>query len=73
MLQTYLNQLNPSELAISVKNTVTEFLTKLDKTTFDKITPTMKKAHNVLLVGNVQSGKTAQVLGIASAFANANA
>ncbi|MDO4436192.1 MAG: Z1 domain-containing protein [Cardiobacteriaceae bacterium] len=62
MLQTYLNQLNPPELAQSVKNTTTEFLEKLDH-----ITP--KKSQNVLLVGNVQSGKTAQVFGIASALA----
>lgn len=62
MLQTYLNQLNRPELAQSVENTVAEFLEKLDKTT-------PKKAQNVLLVGNVQSGKTAQVLGIVSALA----
>lgn len=63
MLQTYLNQLNPPELAISVKNTVDDFMEKLSQTE-------PKTAQNVLLLGNVQSGKTAQVLGILSALAD---
>lgn len=62
MLQAYLDKINPPELAQSVQHTVNGFLAKLDK-----ITP--KKSHNVLLLGNVQSGKTAQVLGILSALA----
>ena len=63
MLQTYLNQLNPPELAISVNNTVDDFMEKLSQTE-------PKTAQNVLLLGNVQSGKTAQVLGILSALAD---
>lgn len=63
MLQTYLNQLTPPELADSVKNTVSGFMDKLAQTE-------LKKAQNVLLLGNVQSGKTAQVLGILSALAD---
>lgn len=63
MLQTYLNQLNPPELAVSVKNTVDGFMQKLSQTE-------PKTAQNVLLLGNVQSGKTAQVLGILSALAD---
>ena len=63
MLQTYLNQLNPPELAVSVKNTVDCFMEKLSQTE-------PKTAQNVLLLGNVQSGKTAQVLGILSALAD---
>lgn len=63
MLQTYLNQLNPSELAKSVQHTVNGFMEKLAQTT-------PKKAQNVLLLGNVQSGKTAQVLGVLSALAD---
>ena len=63
MLQTYLNQLNPPEFAISVKNTVDDFMEKLSQTE-------PKTAQNVLLLGNVQSGKTAQVLGILSALAD---
>ena len=63
MLQTYLNQLTPSELADSVKNTVDGFMGKLSQTE-------PKIAQNVLLLGNVQSGKTAQVLGILSALAD---
>ncbi|WP_386692820.1 MULTISPECIES: Z1 domain-containing protein [unclassified Lonepinella] len=62
MLQTYLNQLKPIELADSVKITVLGFIDKLNQTT-------PKKAQNVLLLGNVQSGKTAQVLGVISALA----
>ncbi len=46
MLQTYLNQLNPPELAQSVQNTVNGFMAKLAQA------PT-KKAQNVLLLGNV--------------------
>ncbi|AOF52773.1 DEAD/DEAH box helicase [Rodentibacter caecimuris] len=65
MLQTYLNQLTPHELAESVENTVKGFITKLSKTGYEQ-----KKAQNVLLLGNVQSGKTAQVLGILSALAD---
>ncbi|MDO9664198.1 Z1 domain-containing protein [Glaesserella parasuis] len=63
MLQTYLNQLTPPELADSVKNTVSGFMDKLAQTE-------LKKAQNVLLLGNVQSGKTAQVLGVLSALAD---
>lgn len=63
MLQTYLNQLNPPELAKSVQHTVNGFMEKLAQTT-------PKKAQNVLLLGNVQSGKTAQVLGVLSALAD---
>lgn len=63
MLQTYLNQLNPPELAQSVQHTVNGFMEKLTQTT-------PKKAQNVLLLGNVQSGKTAQVLGVLSALAD---
>ena len=63
MLQTYLNQLTPPELADSVKNTVDGFMGKLSQTK-------PKIAKNVLLLGNVQSGKTAQVLGVLSALAD---
>ena len=63
MLQTYLNQLTPPELAKSVQHTVNGFMEKLAQTT-------PKKAQNVLLLGNVQSGKTAQVLGVLSALAD---
>ena len=63
MLQTYLNQLTPPELADSVENTVNGFMEKLSQTE-------PKIAQNVLLLGNVQSGKTAQVLGILSALAD---
>ena len=63
MLQTYLNQLTPPELADSVKNTVNGFMAKLAQTK-------PKISQNVLLLGNVQSGKTAQVLGVLSALAD---
>ncbi|MDY4280819.1 MAG: Z1 domain-containing protein [[Pasteurella] mairii] len=63
MLQTYLNRLTPPELADSVKNTVSGFMDKLAQTE-------LKKAQNALLLGNVQSGKTAQVLGVLSALAD---
>jgi len=63
MLQTYLNQLTPPKLADSVKNTVDGFMGKLSQTE-------PKIAQNVLLLGNVQSGKTAQVLGVLSALAD---
>lgn len=63
MLKAYLNQLTPPELVDSVRNTVDGFMAKLEKTE-------PKKAQNVLLLGNVQSGKTAQVLGILSALAD---
>lgn len=62
MLQTYLKQLNPPELAKSVQYTVNGFMEKLAQTE-------QKKRQNVLLLGNVQSGKTAQVLGVLSALA----
>nr|WP_241536090.1 Z1 domain-containing protein [Neisseria gonorrhoeae] len=58
-----MNQLTPPELADSVKNTVDGFMEKLSQTE-PKIT------QNVLLLGNVQSGKTAQVLGVLSALAD---
>ncbi|EMT1463040.1 DEAD/DEAH box helicase [Neisseria gonorrhoeae] len=63
MLRTYLNQLTPPELADSVKNTVDGFMEKLSQTE-------PKIAQNVLLLGNVQSGKTAQVLGVLNALAD---
>ncbi|HFA4642962.1 TPA: DEAD/DEAH box helicase [Neisseria gonorrhoeae] len=63
MLRTYFNQLTPPELADSVKNTVDGFMEKLSQTE-------PKIAQNVLLLGNVQSGKTAQVLGVLSALAD---
>lgn len=63
MLRTYLNQLTPPELADSVKNTVDGFMEKLSQTE-------PKIAQNVLLLGNVQSGKTAQVLGVLSVLAD---
>ncbi|CFG79714.1 Z1 domain-containing protein [Neisseria gonorrhoeae] len=63
MLRTYLNQLTPPKLADSVKNTVDGFMEKLSQTE-------PKIAQNVLLLGNVQSGKTAQVLGVLSALAD---
>ena len=63
MLQAYLKTLTPPELAESVQQTVNGFLTKLDQTT-------PKKAQNVLLLGDVQSGKTAQVLGVLSTLAD---
>lgn len=62
-MRTYLNQLTPPELADSVKNTVDGFMEKLSQTE-------PKIAQNVLLLGNVQSGKTAQVLGVLSALAD---
>lgn len=62
MLKTYLEQLNNPALAESVQHTVNGFIEKLAN-----IKP--KKSQNVLLLGNVQSGKTAQVLGILSALA----
>ncbi len=52
MLQTYLNQLTPPELANSVKKTVDGFMKKLSQTE-------QKNVQNILLLGNVQSGKTA--------------
>nr|WP_241535809.1 Z1 domain-containing protein [Neisseria gonorrhoeae] len=58
-----MNQLTPPELADSVKNTVDGFMEKLSQTE-------PKIAQNVLLLGNVQSGKTAQVLGVLSALAD---
>ena len=63
MLKTYLNQLTPPELADSVRKTVEGFMEKLSQTE-------PKIAQNVLLLGNVQSGKTAQVLGVLSALAD---
>ena len=63
MLQTYLNQLTPPELANSVKKTVDGFMKKLSQTE-------QKNVQNILLLGNVQSGKTAQVLGILSVLAD---
>ena len=62
MLQAYLDKLELPELVESVQQTVNEFLEKLDQTT-------PKKAQNILLLGDVQSGKTAQVLGVLSALA----
>lgn len=50
-----LEPIDPPELADSVKNTVDGFMEKLSQTE-------PKIAQNVLLLGNVQSGKTAQVL-----------
>lgn len=63
MLQTYLNQLTLPELANSVKKTVDGFMEKLSQIE-------QRNVQNILLLGNVQSGKTAQVLGILSALAD---
>ncbi|OSI14371.1 Z1 domain-containing protein [Neisseria dumasiana] len=63
MLQNYLERLTPPELVQSVQKTVNGFMEKLQQ-----IKP--KKAQNVLLLGNVQSGKTAQTLGVLSALAD---
>lgn len=63
MLQTYLNQLTLPELANSVKKTVDGFMEKLSQIE-------QKNVQNILLLGNVQSGKTAQVLGILSVLAD---
>ena len=62
MLDTYLNKLNNPKLAESVNKTVSEFMNKLNSLE-------IKKTQNVLLLGNVQSGKTAQILGVISALA----
>lgn len=63
MLQNYLDKLTPPELVQSVQKTVRDFMEKLAG-----IQP--KKTQNVLLLGNVQSGKTAQTLGVLSALAD---
>ncbi|MFA9498915.1 Z1 domain-containing protein [Mannheimia sp. E30BD] len=63
MLQTYLNKLAPPELSESVKNTASGFIEKLENSIPQKV-------QNILLFGEVQSGKTAQVLGVLSALAN---
>ncbi|MCW9710311.1 DEAD/DEAH box helicase [Avibacterium sp. 21-586] len=63
MLQAYLNKLSPPELVASVQETVDGFMEKF--TALE-----LKKTQNVLMLGNVQSGKTAQVLGILSALAD---
>ena len=63
MLQTYLNQLTLPELANSVKKTVEGFMEKLSQIE-------QKNVQNILILGNVQSGKTAQVLGILSVLAD---
>lgn len=62
MLKTYLNQLDNPKLSYSVQKTVEQFMEKLANTE-------MKRSKNVLLLGNVQSGKTAQVFGVLSALA----
>ena len=64
-LKNYLNglQQNP-ELVQSITQTTNGFMEKLAKT------DSMKPVRNALLLGNVQSGKTGQVLGIVSALAD---
>ena len=63
--KNYLNSLrdNP-KLVQSITQTTNGFMEKLAKT------DSMKPVRNALLLGNVQSGKTGQVLGIVSALAD---
>ncbi|MEA4886979.1 MAG: Z1 domain-containing protein [Bacteroides graminisolvens] len=63
-LRTYISGINNSELIETVQETSNDFLQKINEH-FD-----VKKQLNALLLGNVQSGKTAQMLGIMSAMAD---
>lgn len=63
-LEKYISLLGNSELAESVNRTANTFLQKISEN-FDAT-----NQLNALLLGNVQSGKTAQMLGIISAMAD---
>lgn len=63
-LSKYLSDIDNNELVKSINNTTTDFLKRLESN-FDS-----SLQLNALLLGNVQSGKTAQMLGIISAMAD---
>lgn len=63
-LEKYLSTINNSELIETIKTTSKLFLSKIDEN-FD-----LGSQLNALLLGNVQSGKTAQMLGVISAMAD---
>ena len=60
----YLSKIDSTELVQSIKNTSSNFLNKLEDN-YDS-----RQQLNALLLGNVQSGKTAQMLGIISSMAD---
>ena len=63
-LDSYLSNINNTELVQTIKETSASFTEKIIAN-FD-----INKQLNALLLGNVQSGKTAQMLGIISAMAD---
>ena len=63
-LDSYLSSINNAELVQTIKEISASFLQKIN-TNFD-----INKQLNALLLGNVQSGKTAQMLGIISRMAD---
>lgn len=63
-LASYTANINNTELVNSINRTAHEFLQKMDKHF------SLQKQLNALLLGNVQSGKTGQMLGIMSAMAD---
>ena len=63
-LDNYISSIDNAELVQTIKTTSTTFIQKINDS-FD-----INKQLNALLLGNVQSGKTAQMLGIISAMAD---
>ena len=63
-LDKYISAISDAELKQSVKNTSNSFLQKVNEN-FD-----ITRQLNALLLGNVQSGKTAHMLGVISAMAD---
>ena len=63
-LRSYISNINNPELVSSIKDTSHDFLDKI-RENFD-----ISQQLNCLLLGNVQSGKTGQMLGIMSAMAD---
>lgn len=61
---SYISTIDNSELVLSIRETSQNFLYKISEHF------TIKEQLNALLLGNVQSGKTAQMLGIISAMAD---
>ena len=63
-LEQYISSINNTELKQTIGTTSTSFLQKMNRYL------TNSQPLNALLLGNVQSGKTAQMLGIIAAMAD---
>ena len=62
--EDYISKINNTELVTTIKETAKTFVQKIESNLL------IDEQLNALLLGNVQSGKTAQMLGIMSSLAD---